>query len=35
MTLFIILVELTKLLVGLGALVGGIYLARTTLRKPK
>jgi hypothetical protein len=35
MTLFVLLIELAKLLVGMGALVGGIYLARTTLRKPK
>jgi hypothetical protein len=34
MTLFIALIELAKILIGIGALVGGIFLART-LRKSK
>jgi hypothetical protein len=35
MILFIFLIELAKLLGGIGALVGGIYLARTTFKEAK
>jgi hypothetical protein len=34
MTLFVLLIELAKLLVAIGALVGGVFLAKT-LRNPK
>jgi hypothetical protein len=34
MTLFVALIELAKLLIAIGGLVGGVFLAKTLRKKP-